>query len=148
MIGFRSLVALILAVVATFTVSFSAFAATSKAASYTPAQIQSIQKYVPRINELRTRMNEVENLIKQRRWVDTGAYIHGPLGTLRQDMAYLNSNLPAKQQPAARKAAKDVIGHIEAIDKASQTGNYSVAIQNYAGAVSDLDSYLQLIPKV
>jgi photosystem II protein PsbQ len=143
----RSILALILAVFATFAISFSSFAATPKAATYTPAQIEQIQKYVPKITEFRGRMDELQTLIQKRNWIDTRTFIHGPLGQLRQDMAYVTRYLLPKDQPAARKAAKDVFGHLETIDKAAEANSYEVASQNYREALKDFDAFLQLLPQ-
>lgn len=145
----RSILAFFLAVFATFAVSFSSLAATPKAASYTPAQIEQIQqKYVPPILEARDRMTaELKPLIKERNWIYVGMFIHGPLGTLRQDMAYLSRNLLPNDQPESRKIAKEVFGHLEAIDKAAESGNYEVALTNYREALKDIDTFLGRVPK-
>ncbi len=144
----RSILALFLAVLATFAVSFSSLAATPKTATYTPAQIEQIQqKYVPPILEARDRItSELETLIKERNWVYVGMFIHGPLGTLRQDMAYLSRNLLPKDQPESRKIAKEVFGHLEAIDKAAEANNYEAALKNYREALKDIDAFLQQVP--
>lgn len=143
---YRSILAGILALLTVFVVSCGSPTAT-KPPTYTTAQIEQIQKYVPKIIEMRDRMSELPSLLKDRNWVDVISLIHGPLGTLRQDMAYLTRNLLPNEQPAARKAAKDVFEHFEGIDKAAQENNYELAVQNFRDALKDLDAFVQLIPK-
>lgn len=145
----RSILAFFLAVLVTFTVSFSNLAAAPKTSTYTPAQIEQIQqKYVPPILKARERItSELEPLIKERNWVYVDMFIHGPLGTLRQDMAYLSRNLLPKDQPESRKIAKEVFTHLEALDKAAQIGDYEAAFNNYREALKDIDAFLQIVPK-
>lgn len=143
----RSVLAVVLVVFASFFFSFGSFAA-KKPATYTPAQVQLIKKYEPRLAQYRGRMDELQTLIKQREWVNVGSFIHGPLGQLRQDIGYLNRNLLPKDQPQAREAAKNLFVDLEAIDKAAEAGNYSLAVQQYNQALNDFDAYLKLVPQV
>lgn len=144
----RPVLAVVLVLFASFFFSFGSFAAKTKGASYTPAQVQIIKKYEPRLAEYRGRMDELQSLIKKREWVNVGSFIHGPLGQLRQDIGYLNRNLLPNGQPEARKVAKDLFVDLEAIDKAAEVGNYSLAVQQYSQALNDFDAYLKLVPQV
>jgi len=104
-VRFRSILALMLALVATFTISCSSAttAATKTAPKYTPAQIEQIQQYVPALEEFRDRMSELQTMIQQRRWVDVGTFIHGPLGELRLSMNRVAANLSPQDKEAARE---------------------------------------------
>jgi len=147
MARYRSILALILAVGATFMVSFSSLAATSKAATYTPAQIEQIQRYVPAIEEQRDRLQKLQTFIQKKNWVDVGTYIHGPLGQLRQDMNSLARTLSPEDQKTAREATKDLYGALVRIDQVAKEGNYQQAVSNYRLATKAFDTFLQLVPK-
>lgn len=146
MARYRSILSWILALLTVFVVSCGSPTA-AKPPTYTPAQLEQIEQTASKIQAMRDRLSELATLITSRKWVDVGTFIHGPLGTLRQEMAYLSSNLLKKDQKAARETAKNVFGHLELIDKASQEGDYVVAVQNYAEAVKDFDAFLNLIPQ-
>ncbi|HAG81747.1 MAG TPA: photosystem II protein PsbQ [Cyanobacteria bacterium UBA12227] len=144
---YQSILALVLAVVTTFLVSCSSPTATKAPPTYTSTQLEQIQKYASTIDGFRDRITELNNLIQNQEWIEVGSLIHGPLGTLRQEMAYLTRNLLPSAQPAARKAAKDVFCHLEAIDAAAQDNNYQKARDNYKEALKDFDAFLRQIPE-
>lgn len=145
---FRSIVAWLLVVVATFVISCSpATAATKSAASYTAEQIKQIQVYVPRLEDFRERIDELQTLIQQRRWVDVGTFIHGPLGDLRRNMNSLAFKLTPKDKEAARQLAKDFYNDLVRIDQAANGGEYQQAVTNFRSAVQEFDAFLQLIPR-
>lgn len=143
--SYRSLLAVILAMVTALLVSCSSPTAT-KPPTYTPEKIAQIQKFAPTLNDLREKMAILETDIQNRDWTDVGSFIHGPLGELRQKMSYITRELLPKEQKAASAAAKDLFSRLETINSASSTGNYQTAIDNYQAALKDFDAFLQLIP--
>lgn len=146
---YRFIVALILVVVVTLASSCSyAIAATKSATTYTPAQIEQIQVYVPRIQALRERMEELQTLIQKQEWVDVGTFIHGPLGTLRQNLNRVAFKLNPQDKAAASQTAKDLYNDLVRIDQAAQEGKYQQAVSNYRSALQELDAFLKLIPKI
>ena len=148
-VRFRSILALMLALVATFTISCSSAttAATKTAPKYTPAQIEQIQQYVPALEEFRDRMSELQTMIQQRRWVDVGTFIHGPMGELRLSMNRVAANLSPQDKEAAREAAKDIYSDLVRIDQAAKEANYQKAVSNFRSVLQEFDSFLNLIPK-
>lgn len=145
---YRSIVTLILVLVATWTISCSsAIAATKSATTYTPAQIEQIQVYVPRLEVLRERLDKLQTLIQQQEWVNVGTYIHGPLGDLRQNMNRVAFKLNPQDKEAARQLAKDLYNDLVRIDQAAQEGKYQQATSNYRSALQEFDAFLQLLPK-
>lgn len=145
---YRFLVTLILVIVATLTMSCSlAIAATKSATIYSPAQIEQIQVFVPRIQAARERLDELQTLIQKRKWVDVGTFIHGPLGELRQNLNRLAFRLNPQDKEAARQAAKDLYNDLVRIDVAAQEGKYPQVVSNYRSALQEFDSFLKLIPK-
>lgn len=142
---YRSLLAVILAMVTTFLVSCGSPTATPP--TYTSQKIAQIQRIATPLSELRDQMSILEAQIQNREWTDVESFIHGPLGELRQKMSYLTRELLPQDQKAASKATKDLFARLEAIDAASLQGDYLEATDNYSKAVRDFDQFLQLLPQ-
>ena len=143
--GFRSILAMILAMMTAFLVSCSSPTAT-KPPTYTPEQIARIEQFASQLTELRDKMSILETDILTGNWVDAGSFIHGPLGELRRKMSYLSRELLPNDQKAAIAATKDLFSRLENIDVASSEGNSKQALNNYRAALRDFDEFLELIP--
>ena len=144
--SYRSILALILALVTTFLVSCGSPTAV-KAPTYTAEQIAQIQQLASTVAALRDKMPILEQKIQNQNWTDVGTYIHGPLGELRRNVSYLTRELLPKDQKAANEAGKDLFSRLLNIDTASTKGDYQLAVQNYQAALKDFDDLLQSIPK-
>ena len=142
----RSIFALMMAFLMAFLVSCSSVEA-KVPTTYTTAQIQQIQRYVPTLTELRSRMDKLGTLIQQRNWVDTKTYIHGPLGDLRNTMKTVSASLLPKSQQQAVDLTKSLFTDLVNIDLAAKDLDYAKVTASYQKAVNDFDSFLQLIPK-
>jgi photosystem II protein PsbQ len=142
----RSIFALMMAFLMAFLVSCSSVEA-KVPTTYTAAQIQQIQRYVPTLTELRSRMDKLGTLIQQRNWVDTKTYIHGPLGDLRNTMKTVSASLLPKSQQQAVDLTKSLFTDLVNIDLAAKDLDYEKVTASYQKAVNDFDSFLQLIPK-
>jgi photosystem II protein PsbQ len=142
----RSIFALMMAFLMAFLVSCSSVEA-KVPTTYTTAQIQQIQRYVPTLTELRSRMDKLGTLIQQRNWVDTKTYIHGPLGDLRNTMKTVSASLLPKSQQQAVDLTKSLFTDLVNIDLAAKDLDYEKVTASYQKAVNDFDSFLQLIPK-
>ncbi|NEP12912.1 MAG: photosystem II protein PsbQ [Symploca sp. SIO1A3] len=145
--GYRSILALILVLVTTFLVSCGGPSASKQPPTYTAQQIEQIQQYADRLESKRQRMSALAGNIQDRDWVEVGSLIHGPLGTLRQEMSYLSQKLLPQDQKIARDLAKDLFKSLNTIDAAASEGDYSLAIRNYGLAIQDLDEFLKLVPE-
>jgi photosystem II protein PsbQ len=96
--------------------------------TYSSAQIQQIQISTAKVQEMRDRMPELGETINQRKWTYVGMFIHGPLGTVREQLSRISRNLLLpEEQKAAQKAARALFDDIEAIDAAAQTEDYTRA---------------------
>lgn len=149
MVRFRSLLTVILTVAIAFQIISVHPAAAARPASrptYTPAQLEQIQRYATDVDELRDRLVELPTLIQQERWVDVKSLIHGPLGELRARMFRLARNLDPSAQKTAQKAAKEVFEHLVAIDEAANLRNTTKAFRDYNEALKDLDTFFGLLP--
>lgn len=147
MARYRSILGLILAVVATFTISCGSATATKSAPSYTAAQIEEIGRSLPAIQEQRDRINQLQTIIQQRRWVDVGTFMHGPMGDLRRNMNRVVDNLAPQDKQAAREAAKDLFNDLVRIDQAAKDADYQQAVTNFRSVLQEFDAFLNLIPK-
>ena len=142
----RSIFALMVAFLMAFLVSCSSVEA-KVPTTYTTAQIQQIQRYVPTLTEFRSRMDKLGTLIQKRNWVDTRTYIHGPLGDLRNTMKTVSASLLPKSQQQAVDLTKSLFTELVNIDLAAKDLDYAKVTASYQKAVNDFDTFLQLIPK-
>ena len=142
----RSIFALMMAFLMAFLVSCSSVEA-KVPTTYTAAQIQQIERYVPTLTEFRSRMDKLGTLIQKRNWVDTRTYIHGPLGDLRNTMKMVSASLLPSSQKQAVDLTKSLFADLVNIDLAAKDLDYAKVTASYQKAVNDFDSFLQLIPK-
>ncbi len=143
----RNFISLILVFLATFLISCGGPTVATPPPTYTQAQLQKIDEYKTDILAVRDRAPELEKLIAQKDWIKVGNFTHGPMAEARLDMTYIIPNLLPKEQPAARKVARDVFDHLVKVDQAATAGNQSVAYTNYVAAYADFDKFLQLLPQ-
>ncbi|WP_322744266.1 photosystem II protein PsbQ [Planktothrix mougeotii] len=144
---YRSILACILALVTTFVVGCGS-PKVEIPKTYTEAQIQQIQKYNSDLLALRDRFTtELPRYISARNWVQVDTFIHGPLGTLLQEMNYLTKNLLPDAQPKARELAREVFEHLVEVTKAAENRDPVKAASGYQEALKDLDSFLSLVPQ-
>ncbi len=142
---FRSIISLLLVLVATVLVSCSS-PQVQAPTTYSPEKVAQLQVYITPIVEARQRMETLKTLISDKNWVDTRTYIHGPLGQMRQDMMSLSRSLLPKDQDQAIALAREVFGHLERLDVAAKDRSLNLAAVQYAEALEDFDAFLNLIP--
>ncbi|BAY24809.1 hypothetical protein NIES2100_46060 [Calothrix sp. NIES-2100] len=143
----RSLFSLILVLLATFLISCGSPTVAKAPPTYTTAQLTKIQVYVPDIQAVRDRSEELESLIKQKDWINVSNFIHGPITQARLNITYVIPNLLPKEQSAARQIVRDLFNHLLKIDQAATDGNTLVALNNQQAAVADIDKFLDLLPQ-
>lgn len=148
MARYRSILSLMLVIVATFLVSCSSPSAVKLPQTYTVSELELIQRSMPEIITLRDRMsNELQALIQKRDWIDVSNFIHGPLGELRLEMINISRSLLPPAQDKARQLTRDLFDDLVKVDQAAKEGQYQKVIQNYREALTDIDNFLQLVPK-
>jgi hypothetical protein len=62
-------------------------------------------------------------------------------------MTYVTRNLLLKDQDQAREVTRDLFDHLVKIYQAAEQGNAQKATLNYQEALSDIDTFLQLVPQ-
>ena len=147
MVRSRSILSLILAIVAVFLISCSSPTVSKVPPTYTAAQIEQIKEYAPTLLALRDRMSEIPTFIKRSDWINVSNFIHGPIAELRLKMTYVTRNLLPNDQQTAREATRDLFDHLVKIEQAAQEGNSQRAVINYREAVADIDTFLQVVPQ-
>ncbi len=143
----RSILSFILVILATFLIGCGSPSVATAPPTYTQAQLEKIQEYVPDILTVRDRSGELEQLIQTKQWINVGNFIHGPMAEARLHMNYIASNLLPKDQETARKVARNLFDHLVKIDQAAQTANSQTALSSYLDAYTDIDKFLQLLPE-
>ncbi|MBD2446572.1 photosystem II protein PsbQ [Nostoc sp. FACHB-152] len=143
----RSIFSLILVLLATFLISCGGPGVAVAPPTYTTEQIAQIQEYVPEIQTVRDRADELKNLIQKNEWIKVGNFIHGPMAEARLAMTYIAPHLLPKDQTAARQITKDLLNHLVKVDQAASNGNSLLALSNYQAAFTDVDKFLQLLPE-
>ncbi len=145
---YRSILACILALVTVFVVSCGN-PEVAAPPTYTSTQLEQIQKYNTDILALRDRMtSELQTHIEKRKWIEVDTFTHGPLGTMLQEMNYLIGNLLPKEQPPARKLAKELFSDLVKINEGAEVGDQRLAQSSYEQALQDLDAFLELVPQL
>ncbi len=147
MVRSRSIVSLILAIVAVFLVSCGGPTAAKLPQTYTPVQIEQIQEYLPDIVSLRNRMSEIPIMIQRRDWIGVRNFIHGPLGELRLKMTYVTRNLLPSQQKAAREVTRQLFDDLVKVEQAIEESNTQGAVRNYQATLADINKFLDLVPQ-
>jgi len=147
MLNQKSILSLLLALVATVLISCGGANESTPPPTYNSEQIQQIQESAAPVKQARTRLPELESLLNDRRWSDASSLLHGPLGELRREMSYVTRNLLPQDQEQAQQLAKQLFQDLEQVDAAIDDEDYSRALQNYDRALRDFDNYLSLLPE-
>lgn len=143
----RSILSLVLVLVAVLLASCGSPQARQVPRTYTPAQIEQIQRYAAPIEGAREQMSRLRTYISENNWVDTRTLIHGPLGQLRQNAIGLSRALLPEDERRAAQLARELFGHFERIDAAAKDRNAAQAQVQFREALEDFDAFLNLIPK-
>ena len=141
----QPILALILAFFATFLVSCGN-AANVPPPTYTAEQVAQIQNYTTSIQAMRDRMPELDDLIQEKEWQRTMAFVRGPLGDLRRAGKQIVFNALPRDRKPLESAASDLFKDLVKIDQAAKDRDYFVADSNYQQTLQDFDRFLDLIP--
>lgn len=142
----RSILSLFLVLVATFLISCGGPGVATPPPTYTQEKLAKIQEYVPEIQAVQKRSQELQRLIQTKQWVNVGNFTHGPMAEARLSMNYVTSNLLSKDQPAGRELVRDLLDKLIKIDQAAEVGNINGALNSSFAAFADIDKFLQLVP--
>jgi photosystem II protein PsbQ len=142
----RSILSLILVLLATFLISCGNPSVATAPPTYSPAQLEKIQEYIPEITSVQERAVELQKLIETKQWIQVGNFIHGPMAEARLSMNYLAANLLPPNQSQAREVVRNMLDHLVKIDQAATQANYAQAVTNSRAAFADIETFLKLVP--
>ncbi|MBN3911123.1 MAG: photosystem II protein PsbQ [Nostoc sp. NMS1] len=143
----RSIFSFVLVLLATFLMSCGGPSVAVVPPTYTATQLERIQAYVPEIQAVRDRSDELKTLIQKGDWINVRNFIHGPITEARLNLTYVTPNLLPKDQSAARQITRDLFNDLVKLDKATSASNPLVALSQSKAAFTDLDKFLDLLPK-
>ncbi|MHC5934294.1 photosystem II protein PsbQ [Nostoc sp.] len=142
-----SIFSFVLVLLATFLLSCGSPGVAVAPPTYTATQLERIQGYVPEIQAVRDRSQELKTLIQKGDWINVRNFIHGPITEARLNLTYVTPNLLPKDQPTARQITRDLFNDLVKLDKATSAGNPLIALSKSQAAFADIDKFLQLLPK-
>ena len=142
---YRAVVGVLLAAIATFLVSCGS-APEAVVPTYTPEKLSQLENYVGRVEQARERLPELKRYIEKDNWVNVDNFTHGPLGQLKSQIVRLNGQLLPDDQKKAKVLAEEISGHLQNLDEASRTRNYSDAIFQFEEFQTDFDALLDIVP--
>ncbi|WP_404789095.1 photosystem II protein PsbQ [Altericista sp. CCNU0014] len=148
MFRFRALLSCLLAMVAFVLVSCGGPSRVEVPPTYTEAQIQKIQQYLPEIQSAYGRLDALGDAIQDRNWQEVRSTIRGPFGSMIQDLKYVTSNLLPADQKVAREISRDIFQDFIEIDQAAIATNTDAALRNFDKAAKDIDAFLGNLPEV
>ena len=112
--------------------------------TYSDAQIQQIQLYVPNFLKAKDRLADLYNEINEQDWQEVQAIMRGPFGETLQEMSYASRNLLPKDQEYAKATQRAIFEDFVSIDSAIADKNVYDAQRGYDSAVRDFDQFLSL----
>lgn len=142
---YRSVISLILAIATVFIVGCSSAPAPKPV--YSPEQINLIGQYQADLDRLRSRIDELPELIAYKDWTDVRNLIHGPLGDLRFKMLTIARNLSSSDQVRARDLSSEVFRYLVELDAAAEEQSTPKAVSSYNNLVNAYERFITTIPK-
>ncbi|MBD2679090.1 MULTISPECIES: photosystem II protein PsbQ [Nostoc] len=142
-----SIFSLILVLLATFLISCGGPGVAVAPPTYTATQIGEIKEYVPEIQAVRDRSQELKSLIQKQDWINVSNFIHGPITEARLNLTYVTPHLLPKDQNTARQITRDLFNHLVKVNQAASSSNAQLALSNSEAAFADIDKFLQLLPE-
>jgi photosystem II protein PsbQ len=148
MFRFRALLSCLFVMVAFVLVSCSGPSTVAVAPTYTEAQLQKIQQYLPEIKGAYGRLDALSAAIQDRNWQEVRSTIRGPFGSMIQDLKYVTSNLLPADQKAAREVSRSIFQDFIDIDQAAAATNVDAALKGFESAAKDIDAFLGNLPEM
>ncbi|MDZ8106016.1 MAG: photosystem II protein PsbQ [Nostoc sp. DedQUE12a] len=142
-----SIFSLILVLLATFLISCGGPGVAVAPPTYTATQIAEIKEYVPEIQAVRDRSQELKSLIQKQDWINVSNFIHGPITEARLNLTYVTPHLLPKDQTTARQITRDLFNHLVKVNQGASSSNAQLALSNSEAAFADIDKFLQLLPE-
>lgn len=114
--------------------------------TYTTAQLERVQQYVPNILDNHSRMSDLESAVQTENWQEAEAVMGGPLTQMLLDMNNLSRNLLPQDQRQARELTRSFFEDLVGIKEAGELDNLAQAQRSYGEAVRDFNQFMELLP--
>jgi photosystem II protein PsbQ len=148
MFRFRALLSCLFAMAAFVLVSCGGPNTVAVAPTYTEAQLQKIQQYLPEIQGAYGRLDALGAAIQDQNWQEVRSTIRGPFGSMIQDLKYVTSNLLPADQKTAREVSRSIFQDFIDIDQAAVATNVDAALKGFESAAKDIDAFLGGLPEM
>jgi photosystem II protein PsbQ len=114
------------------------------------APVQAAEDYTDvyrqRVQVLRDRLETLQTYVNAENWTTIRTYIHGPLGEVRRDVAYITRSLDAKQRKQAKEIADRLFADLVKLDFAARDQNRPATEETYNATRQEFDRLLSLVP--
>ncbi|MDX1976545.1 MAG: photosystem II protein PsbQ [Pseudanabaenaceae cyanobacterium bins.68] len=110
-----------------------------------PAIAQPNPNAVARLMVFKERFNNLETYVSARDWTTVQTYIHGPLGTVRQDLRLATGGLSAKQSKQAKDLTKEFAADLVRLDFAAKDRDPARTEAAFDQARQDFEQLVNLI---
>lgn len=116
--------------------------------TYTEAQLQKIQQYLPEIQSAAARLDNLGDAIQGQNWQEVRSTIRGPFGSLIQDLKYVTSHLLPADQKVAQQVSRSIFQDFIGIDQAAAATNVEAALRSFDSAAKDIEAFLGVLPEI
>ena len=103
--------------------------------------------YAARITQLSDRLAVLQKYVDSNNWTNIRTYIHGPLGEVRRDIAYLAQGLTGSAKQSARTLGKAIADDLVKLDFAAKNTDAVATQSAFEQITRDFDRLLALLPK-
>lgn len=142
----RSVMGVFLVAIATLLVSCSSGSKAAAPPTYSANQIAQISIYADRIQTSKNRLPELASYIRDENWVNIDNFIHGPLGTLREQMNRLAYQLLPADKADALALSDKISSDLEAMSAAVGAYDGNRTNTAYIRFAKDLSTLIKLVP--
>jgi photosystem II protein PsbQ len=148
MLRFRALLSCLFAMVAFVLVSCGGPTTVAVPPTYTEAQLQKIQQYLPEIQSATARLDKLGDAIQSQNWQEVRSTIRGPFGSMIEDFKYVTSHLLPADQKVAREVSRNIFKDFIDIDQAAVATNVEGALRGFDSAAKDIEAFLDVLPEM
>jgi photosystem II protein PsbQ len=103
--------------------------------------------YVARISKLSDRLEVLQKYVDSNNWNNIRTYIHGPLGEVRRDIAYLAQGLQGTAKQSAKALGKAIADDLVKLDFAAKNTDAAAVQSAFLQVTQHFDQLLALLPQ-
>lgn len=103
--------------------------------------------YAARISKLSDRLEVLQKYVDSNNWNNIRTYIHGPLGEVRRDIAYLAQGLQGTAKQSAKALGKAIADDLVKLDFAAKNTDAAAVQSAFLQVTQHFDQLLALLPQ-